>query len=485
MIYAAAARRHDGLRDDALHGRGRVLRPRLDHGRRPDRGARHARPSSRPSSARPRWTACSWSWRGPTRGTGTTWREASRRGPTDLRARDLAEATSGHGPLRAQLTYPDSDCHSDPYPSPFRAFVLKETRHILRDRQTLAVLLLLPVTMVLLFGFAIRTDVEDVRVVVVDASRDARSQELTRALAGTPALELVGVRRASSEVEPALRSGRRGRRARASARLRAAACRAGTAEVLVVSDGINANYAADGRELRPRRRPALGGRAGAGAPAVRVSTRMRFNPTLESENLFVPGLLAFVLTLVSALMTAISISREKETGTMEVLLVSPLRPIQIVAGKVAPYLVLGVRQRADGARAWRRRVRRAGAREPGCSSWRRRSSTSWCRSRSASLISSRAADQRTAMMGALLGLLIPTLTLTGLHLPHRVDAGLAPAGHERRAGDVVHHHRARRDAEGRRGWRVLWKEVPGAVRDGRRACWPSARAPSTTGSSSG
>jgi ABC-2 type transport system permease protein len=65
---------------------------------------------------------------------------------------------------------------------------------------------------------------------------------------------------------------------------------------------------------------------------------MRFNPTMESANLFVPGLIAFVLTIVCALMTAISLTREKETGTMEVLLVSPLRPWQIIVGKVLPYL---------------------------------------------------------------------------------------------------------------------------------------------------
>src|SRR5262249_5443400 len=77
--------------------------------------------------------------------------------------------------------------------------------------------------------------------------------------------------------------------------------------------------------------------------SVRIvpTLRMRFNPTRESSNLFVPGLMAFVLTIVSSLMTAISLTREKETGTLEALLVSPLRPWQIIVGKVAPYLVVG------------------------------------------------------------------------------------------------------------------------------------------------
>jgi ABC-2 type transport system permease protein len=87
------------------------------------------------------------------------------------------------------------------------------------------------------------------------------------------------------------------------------------------------------------------GRAGPFGPAASIrivpQSRMRFNPTRESSNLFVPGLMAFVLTIISSLMTAISLTREKETGTMEALLVSPLRPWEIIAGKVTPYLAIG------------------------------------------------------------------------------------------------------------------------------------------------
>src|SRR6056297_2154038 len=120
--------------------------------------------------------------------------------------------------------------------SAFRSFVVKETRHILRDRQTLAVLLLMPLAMVLLFGFAIRTDVEDVRTVVVDPSRDARSADLVRAVASTPALRLVGVASSVEAVEPLLRSGE----AAVALVLPTDFARRfgrGTAEVLVVSDG--------------------------------------------------------------------------------------------------------------------------------------------------------------------------------------------------------------------------------------------------------
>jgi len=297
----------------------------------------------------------------------------------------------------------------------FQAFVLKETRHILRDRQTLTVLLMLPVAMVLLFGYAIRTDVEDVRVLVVDASRDARSEDLTRAIASTTALRLVEVATGIPEVEPALRAGR------ANVALVigpgfARQLERGTAEVLVVSDGANTNYAATAEAYVRNVVQQWAAAHGAGAPVIRTSVRMRFNPTLESQNLFVPGLLAFVLTLVSALMTAISIAKEKETGTMEVLLVSPLRPLQIVVGKVAPYLVLAF-VNALTALGLAVAVFRVPIR--GSLALLLAASLVYVLVSLALgvLISSKSPDQRTAMMATLLGLLIPTLALTGFIFP--------------------------------------------------------------------
>ncbi|WP_412069152.1 ABC transporter permease [Rubrivirga sp. IMCC43871] len=299
--------------------------------------------------------------------------------------------------------------------SPFRAFVVKETRHILRDRQTLAVLLALPFTMVLLFGFAIRTDVENVAVVVVDPSRDARSAELTRAVASTPSLQLVAVLTSVAEVEPLLRAGD----AEVALVLPTGFARGvarGTAEVLIVSDGINANYATTVETYVRRVVQAWVAEQEGGAPTVRVSTRMRFNPTLASENLFVPGLLAFVLTLVSALMTAISIAREKESGTMEVLLVSPLRPIQIVVGKVTPYLALAF---LNAVTALGVAFVVFGVPVRGSVALLLAASLVYVLVSLALgvLIATRVPDQRTAMMGVLLGLLIPTLALTGFIFP--------------------------------------------------------------------
>lgn len=297
----------------------------------------------------------------------------------------------------------------------FRSFIIKETRHILRDRQTLAVLLLMPVLMVLLFGYAIRTDVAGVRVVVVDPSRDARSLDLTRTVASTDALRLTGVHGSVAAIEPLLRGGDADVALVLPVEF-ARRFRDGSAEVLVASDGTNANYAATVEAYVRTIVQSWAAQQGGGMPAVRTATRMRFNPTLESQNLFVPGLLAFVLTLVSALMTAISIAREKETGTMEVLLVSPLRPLQIIVGKVVPYLVLAfVNALTALGVAWF------------VFDVPMRGSLTLLLGASfifvlvslaiGVLISSRAPDQRTAMMAALLGLMLPTLALSGFIFP--------------------------------------------------------------------
>jgi ABC-2 type transport system permease protein len=225
--------------------------------------------------------------------------------------------------------------------SAFRSLVRKEAFHILRDRQTLAVLLLMPVVQVLLFGFAIRTDVQNVRLAVVDPARDAASRDLLHTLAATPSFQVVAVRPTSAGLPSLLRRGGADAAVVLPPQFGRRLAHDGVAEVLLVTDNANATY---GQTVQAYLTGTLRGwerrQGGRARVVVQPVARMRFNPTLESANLFVPGLLAFVLTIVSALMTSISIAREKEVGTMEVLLVSPLRPQQVVLAKVAPYLAL-------------------------------------------------------------------------------------------------------------------------------------------------
>jgi ABC-2 type transport system permease protein len=222
-----------------------------------------------------------------------------------------------------------------------RAFVVKELRHILRDPQTLAILLLLPLAQVTLFGFVLRTDVNDVRIAFVDPAPEYATIAVRSRFAGTGRFRIVATSPTTSGLQPLFRGD--------------------DADVAIVFEPGFGRHLADGTPARvllitDASSPNTGSTMQAYASAVIRSyeeetvarselqivpqMRMRFNPTLESVNLFVPGLIALVLTMVSSLMTAISLSREKERGTMEILLVSPLRPWHIIVGKVLPYLLL-------------------------------------------------------------------------------------------------------------------------------------------------
>jgi ABC-2 type transport system permease protein len=221
----------------------------------------------------------------------------------------------------------------------------KEVYHILRDRRTLAVIILLPVVQVVLFGYSIRTDVRDVRLAIVDPTPDHATLELRNRFAAAGVFQIVAVLPSTSDLEPLFQRG--------AAQL-AVVFQPGFAEqlgsgvpapLLLISDATEPNTG-NARQMFARAvlseyEREIAERTRARPVRIVPQVRMRFNPTRESSNLFVPGLMAMVLTIISALMTALSITREKETGTMEALLVSPLHPRQIIVGKVAPYLVIG------------------------------------------------------------------------------------------------------------------------------------------------
>ncbi|MBC7791331.1 MAG: ABC transporter permease [Anaerolineae bacterium] len=314
--------------------------------------------------------------------------------------------------------------------SAFRGFVRKEVLHLLRDRQTLAILLLLPLIQMLLFGFAIRTEVDDINIAVVDPAPDPVTLELRNRLEASGLFRIrsvlvgtAGLKRLFEEnsVRQAIvfESGfaaqlERGEPARAQIITDATDPNSGSA-MQAYALAVIQSYEA---ELRAAR-----GNGATGSVRILMQTRMRFNPSMRSENLFVPGLLAFVVTLVSALMTAISIAREKEMGTMEVLLVSPLRPWQIVAGKVVPYIALGF-----GTVVLLLAVARLVFDVPVRGNVALLLAECLLYTVTALslgvLISTRATSQRTAMIAALAGLMLPTMPLSGFIFP--IDSMPAP-----------------------------------------------------------
>jgi ABC-2 type transport system permease protein len=304
-----------------------------------------------------------------------------------------------------------------------RGFMVKEVRHILRDRQTLAILLLLPLVQVVLFGFALRTDVRDIRLAIVDPSPTAATLDLRSRFAGTGRFRIVVVAPTLDAVEPLFRRGQADLAVVVDPGFASREAAGTAARLMLISDASDPNT---GTTMQMYAGAVIAGWQGeraadarpAGVDHIRIipQARMRFNPTLESVNLFVPGLIALVLTLVSALMTAISLSREKERGTLEALLVSPLRPWQIIVGKVLPYLALAFANVVTAlVAAW------LIFRVPFRGSLVLLLATSVLYSMVALalgvLIAARTSSQRAAMLFALVGTMLPNALLSGMIFP--------------------------------------------------------------------
>jgi ABC-2 type transport system permease protein len=299
-----------------------------------------------------------------------------------------------------------------------RGFIVKEFQHILRDRQTLLILLLLPLAQVVLFGFALRTDVRGVRVAFVDPAPDAATLELRARFAASDVFRVVDVLPSTDALDRRFAAGRADQAVVIAPGFSQALARGEGAQVLVITDATDPNT---GSTMQAYATAVIQGyerelRRAGGATRIETAVRMRFNPTLESVNLFIPGLIALVLTVVSALMSAISLSREKERGTLEILLVSPLKAWQIIVGKVLPYLALGFGNVLTvlGA-AWL--VFRVPFR--GSVLLLLAESLLFIVTSLAMgvVIAAVTSSQRTAMIGALLGLMMPTTVLSGMIFP--------------------------------------------------------------------
>jgi len=302
--------------------------------------------------------------------------------------------------------------------SAFAGLLRKEGLHILRDRRTLLVVIFMPILQVVLFGYAIRTDISDIRLAIVDPSPDASTLELRNRFSATDAFRIVSVLPNVAPLDGLFASGAIQEAVVLEGDFANRLSRGLPARVLVVADASEPNsgsamqsYAfaviqSYERDLATR----------AGGVRIAAEARMRFNPTRASSNLFVPGLIAFVLTVISALMTAISLTREKETGTMEILLVSPLRPFEIIIGKVLAYLVIGFVSVlfvvAEARLIFNVPLRGSLLLLLGEGLLYILTSLSL-----GILISSRTSSQRVAMIGALAGTMLPTILLSGFIFP--------------------------------------------------------------------
>lgn len=293
--------------------------------------------------------------------------------------------------------------------------IRKEFIHIRRDFRTLVIIFAMPVFMLLMYGYAINMEIQNIELAVVDYSQSPASNELMRAFQGSRFFTARFADGGETEVEKLFQQ-RRAKMALiiphdfAQARNRPL-----PQSVQILIDAGDSNTA---QLIQNYANAVLQGyNAERGfVPAFEVRTTIQYNPTLKSSYFFVPGLVAVILMMISALLTSITIAREKETGTMEQILVSPVRPQEIILGKVVPYIFLSF---IDGviillvARFWFN-VPIAGSLAlilGGCLLF------VFVALAFGLLISTRAATQQVAMMMALTGTLLPTIMLSGFIFP--------------------------------------------------------------------
>lgn len=227
----------------------------------------------------------------------------------------------------------------------FFAFVKKEFKHILRDYRTLLILFGMPIAQILIFGFAITNEIKDAKIAILDFSKDTRTQQISNKILSSGYFLLYYNLNSISGIEPAFKEGIIKEVIVFEPDFGKNLDKTNLANVQIIADASDPNLAnmligytssiildyqkeiSEGKNL---------------PPMINTDIKMLYNPNLKSVYVFVPGLMAVILLLVSAMMTSISIAKEKELGTMEILLVSPLNPLQIIVGKVIPYFVIAL-----------------------------------------------------------------------------------------------------------------------------------------------
>ena len=223
----------------------------------------------------------------------------------------------------------------------FIAFVIKETKHILRDKRTMLILFGMPVVMMLLFGFAITTDVKNVRTVVVTSEMSPRTQQAVERLAQSEYFVITQTVNTPREAEQLIRS----QKADMSLTPSPSPMGEGSSNLQwqIMVDGSDPNMAQQWTTYAQSilSQPVDGKHYSLPSPfGEGLGVRLLYNPQMKSAYNFVPAIMGMLLMLICAMMTSISIVREKEKGTMEVLLVSPVRPLMVIIAKAVPYLVL-------------------------------------------------------------------------------------------------------------------------------------------------
>lgn len=227
----------------------------------------------------------------------------------------------------------------------FFAFTQKEFFHILRDRKTLLVLMVLPISQLLIFGFALNSSLTEMPTVILDMSNDALSRQIATEIDASSTFEVIGRVNTIEEVDELFMAGKLSQAFVFMPGFEKEVKRTGVGNMQIIMDAslqINASTL-ESYILATMLKFQQKMNSGREIPIQIIpEVKMRYNPRLSSAFHFVPGVIGIVLMLVCSMMASLAIVKEKESGTMEVLLVSPVRPPVIILAKLVPYLIVGM-----------------------------------------------------------------------------------------------------------------------------------------------
>ena len=227
----------------------------------------------------------------------------------------------------------------------FKGFVTKEFYHIFRDKRTLFILFGMPIVQIMLFGFAITNEINNVKIAILDKSKDTETQKIINEISASSYFEIVQNIESEGQIESVFKKGKvkavlvfekdfiKNLQNKPNANVQVITDATDPNVANTISNYITAILQNHVQQLNEINKPTY---------QIVTQTQLYYNPELKSVFTFVPGVMTIILMLVSAMMTSISITREKELGTMEVLLVSPLKPFQVIIGKVFPYVFLSI-----------------------------------------------------------------------------------------------------------------------------------------------
>ncbi len=227
----------------------------------------------------------------------------------------------------------------------FIGFIKKEFYHIFRDKRSLFILFGMPIAQVMLFGFAITNEINNVNIAIYDKSKDATTQEIINKITASKYFSNQQFITNEAEIESVFKKGKVKAVLVFEKDFSKKLTRYNKATVQIITDATDPNTANTVTNyvssILQKYQQQIN-KAIKTPYKIIPESHMVYNPELKSVFMFVPGVMTIILMLVSAMMTSISITKEKEMGTMEILLVSPIKPFQVIIGKVFPYIFLSI-----------------------------------------------------------------------------------------------------------------------------------------------